>query len=142
MAVNQLKATKLTQHKISFDESTHPTLKTVEELDYLIGNKTAQQTEDSVYQHLISEGLIGRARDQFDVEKYDNDELTTWDELKRWIWRNMDIPAALKKARQDYFDWKPSGGWSTAYRTFTNLCLLYTSPSPRDKRQSRMPSSA
>ena len=25
--------------------------------------------------------------------------------------------------------------------TFTN-CLLYTSPSPRDKRQSRMPSSA
>ena len=25
---------------------------------------------------------------------------------------------------------------------FTNPCLLYTSPSPRDKRQSRMPSSA
>ena len=24
----------------------------------------------------------------------------------------------------------------------TKLCLLYTSPSPRDKRQSRMPSSA
>ena len=24
----------------------------------------------------------------------------------------------------------------------THLCLLYTSPSPRDKRQSRMPSSA
>ena len=23
-----------------------------------------------------------------------------------------------------------------------NICLLYTSPSPRDKRQSRMPSSA
>ena len=26
--------------------------------------------------------------------------------------------------------------------TITNSCLLYTSPSPRDKRQSRMPSSA
>ena len=26
--------------------------------------------------------------------------------------------------------------------TLVNLCLLYTSPSPRDKRQSRMPSSA
>ena len=25
---------------------------------------------------------------------------------------------------------------------FVDLCLLYTSPSPRDKRQSRMPSSA
>ena len=24
----------------------------------------------------------------------------------------------------------------------TTICLLYTSPSPRDKRQSRMPSSA
>ena len=27
-------------------------------------------------------------------------------------------------------------------RTAVNICLLYTSPSPRDKRQSRMPSSA
>ena len=26
--------------------------------------------------------------------------------------------------------------------TMNNPCLLYTSPSPRDKRQSRMPSSA
>ena len=26
--------------------------------------------------------------------------------------------------------------------SITNICLLYTSPSPRDKRQSRMPSSA
>ena len=25
---------------------------------------------------------------------------------------------------------------------YTSVCLLYTSPSPRDKRQSRMPSSA
>ena len=29
-----------------------------------------------------------------------------------------------------------------AVRSFYNGCLLYTSPSPRDKRQSRMPSSA
>ena len=27
-------------------------------------------------------------------------------------------------------------------RTNNDICLLYTSPSPRDKRQSRMPSSA
>ena len=26
--------------------------------------------------------------------------------------------------------------------TWSRICLLYTSPSPRDKRQSRMPSSA
>ena len=30
----------------------------------------------------------------------------------------------------------------TDYKTLDIACLLYTSPSPRDKRQSRMPSSA
>ena len=40
------------------------------------------------------------------------------------------------------------GGAVTGFETFaagignSNTCLLYTSPSPRDKRQSRMPSSA
>ena len=29
-----------------------------------------------------------------------------------------------------------------AFAVVSNICLLYTSPSPRDKRQSRMPSSA
>ena len=33
-----------------------------------------------------------------------------------------------------------NGEYSEAY--LLNRCLLYTSPSPRDKRQSRMPSSA
>ena len=37
--------------------------------------------------------------------------------------------------------------WGIEFRTYfyndnVNICLLYTSPSPRDKRQSRMPSSA
>ena len=29
-----------------------------------------------------------------------------------------------------------------SYGTATNICLLYTSPSPRDRTRSRMPSSA
>ena len=33
-----------------------------------------------------------------------------------------------------------SGSW--AYGTVPNSCLLYTSPSPRDRQKSRMPSSA
>ena len=32
--------------------------------------------------------------------------------------------------------------WSVFVSDFDAICLLYTSPSPRDKRQSRMPSSA
>ena len=35
-----------------------------------------------------------------------------------------------------------SEGTATASSTVASTCLLYTSPSPRDKRQSRMPSSA
>ena len=34
------------------------------------------------------------------------------------------------------------GGTDVVARTLAESCLLYTSPSPRDKRQSRMPSSA
>ena len=33
-------------------------------------------------------------------------------------------------------------GLEDGFRVISNNCLLYTSPSPRDKRQSRMPSSA
>ena len=35
-----------------------------------------------------------------------------------------------------------TGGSIRQPAAFTGICLLYTSPSPRDKRQSRMPSSA
>ena len=33
-------------------------------------------------------------------------------------------------------------GAGTLYRRFPTSCLLYTSPSPRDRQKSRMPSSA
>ena len=33
-------------------------------------------------------------------------------------------------------------GYTAAGNTLTNVCLLYTSPSPRDRQKSRMPSSA
>mgnify|MGYP003309526159 CR=1 FL=1 len=35
-----------------------------------------------------------------------------------------------------------SGRWERAARTMEEICLLYTSPSPRDGLRSRMPSSA
>ena len=39
-------------------------------------------------------------------------------------------------------DWNREGGTKLRKLDHSMICLLYTSPSPRDKRQSRMPSSA
>ena len=53
----------------------------------------------------------------------------------------------VKKVNEVYMTVDCDGGSCfelADYFTFTvpGICLLYTSPSPRDKRQSRMPSSA
>ena len=51
---------------------------------------------------------------------------------------------------ETFQDWGMSYEWAWGLATLAGvllialplICLLYTSPSPRDKRQSRMPSSA
>ena len=70
---------------------------------------------------------------------------------KNWLDKH-NIDYQFHDFRQQGLDKKIIDGWlktvawdkilnkrSTSWR---NFCLLYTSPSPRDKRQSRMPSSA
>ena len=49
--------------------------------------------------------------------------------------QNVDFFGEGKFARDSY-------GNGVGFGYVYNACLLYTSPSPRDKRQSRMPSSA
>ena len=44
--------------------------------------------------------------------------------------------------RYTYRDEMVMDGVENCLKAIYNYCLLYTSPSPRDKRQSRMPSSA
>ena len=69
---------------------------------------------------------------------------------RRWLHRSAQVAlatctlAALAPARAGYNIWL---GEYTIERQLlqqglAERCLLYTSPSPRDKRQSRMPSSA
>ena len=60
----------------------------------------------------------------------------------RWFARKFDVD--MKDAVEEEL-----GSYTSFNRFFTRAlkpearpCLLYTSPSPRDKRQSRMPSSA
>ena len=50
----------------------------------------------------------------------------------------LEISRALSDSEEE-FDWIAGG---TDLLPNYKCCLLYTSPSPRDKRQSRMPSSA
>ena len=53
-----------------------------------------------------------------------------------------DIPALLSDAGLEVRD-DEIGGWGSVHRYLaTKPCLLYTSPSPRDRTRSRMPSSA
>ena len=70
----------------------------------------------------------------------------------KWNWVDSDLwlhPMSKKfsdKEKMDALDNFPDSDvpvWGTFTPRVTHpLCLLYTSPSPRDKRQSRMPSSA
>ena len=61
---------------------------------------------------------------------------------RRLVMENRQLKAMAGKGAQT----SPIIGHSAAIekvrQTLAALCLLYTSPSPRDKRQSRMPSSA
>ena len=82
------------------------------------------------------------------------DEQGYWAGAPGWVWDDTDqagyICYRIRRPRGVEPD---RGGESriaktTDFKTFEDIwsvhkdCLLYTSPSPRDKRQSRMPSSA
>ena len=55
---------------------------------------------------------------------------------KEWIITEINVP------RKAFRSEAMSGGEEMQINYVIKACLLYTSPSPRDKRQSRMPSSA
>ena len=55
-------------------------------------------------------------------------------DLGKYVYQECVI-VAIDKGRRKVKSFKSEEG-------HFNVCLLYTSPSPRDKRQSRMPSSA
>ncbi|GAB5815425.1 hypothetical protein JMUB7533_26500 [Staphylococcus aureus] len=69
----------------------------------------------------------------------------------RWVQEYAPILYQIwkQKHKKAYYKWrvdetyiKIKGKWCYLYRAIDADCLLYTSPSPRDMRRSRMPSSA
>ena len=53
--------------------------------------------------------------------------------------RLLSLMSPLEEGESDLFNGKYSNWWASHQ---FQICLLYTSPSPRDQRGSRMPSSA
>ena len=59
----------------------------------------------------------------------------------------MELPVKFKEQmkellQEEYADYLQSFDHDRYYGLRVNTCLLYTSPSPRDAHESRMPSSA
>ena len=88
-------------------------------------------------------GLVPSWAKDKDFKALINARLETIDEkvsFKKLIKINRCVAVA-----DGFYEWKREEKEKTPHyfsREDTNTCLLYTSPSPRDKRQSRMPSSA
>ena len=73
-------------------------------------------------------------------EEIANQKGTPTKEGKASPYRDRDKEESLKIFKEMYNGDHKQG--EHVLRAKINICLLYTSPSPRDKRQSRMPSSA
>ena len=91
-----------------------------------------------------------------DFEPVDNDgDSVDWDEDGYPLgqenkygtsdWDGQEYPGSGYYVMTGEIDWNDDSRFHSGNHTWDGqgyLCLLYTSPSPRDKRQSRMPSSA
>ena len=65
-------------------------------------------------------------------------------QVESWNW-NMNIFEIYDELRDNHTAQQQEQLLTYAYNFFNkdpNICLLYTSPSPRDRQKSRMPSSA
>ena len=122
----QLRATQLNHITITFDESSTCTLDMIKECDWNINNASAHQTPESVYQHLINDGLQDIARKRFDRDKHRVTEpISDYDSLKRWLISNIDITTALKKARLGLYDFRAANGWQETYQSFLTAFHRY-----------------
>ena len=82
---------------------------------------------------MACDGLAGVSASQVEI----NSGLQMFDGIK-----TSQIQEILVRSASDLIDLEHPNYQFVAARLLLMGCLLYTSPSPRDKRQSRMPSSA
>ena len=82
---------------------------------------------------LILGGLVGCDKEVIDTTHLTPTEIT--------FFQTYDLLAEIKITINENKDHKQSTQWRNTYAQYMT-CLLYTSPSPRDRQKSRMPSSA
>ena len=114
------------------------------------GRSSARETANRVAAGAIARKILNQDGGNIDIkgaviqigEKMVDGENWDWDEVNNNPFWCPDAKAA--KAWEDYLDNVRKSGNSVGAIIEVRAmgCLLYTSPSPRDKRQSRMPSSA
>ena len=91
---------------------------------------------------IIDELFMEDVSDMMDEDLFDAGVLDSMGtvELIVEIENRFDIRVPVTEFGRD--DWNTANKIVEGITELKNACLLYTSPSPRDKRQSRMPSSA
>ena len=127
--------------------------------------KAAQEAKQEEQKTIVQAGLSGAERLMNDVEKRVNDKHENLEsvvkELESQLAEKSEEIMNIRESKRIFADRQGQGDWKKAFEQdiidakFAGLatgkgwdndmaksCLLYTSPSPRDKRQSRMPSSA
>ena len=65
------------------------------------------------------------------LSQYQSEQLKYWNRETSYVRGKHRIGTGLSRAQSDAYS-----------KAMATLCLLYTSPSPRDRTRSRMPSSA
>ena len=80
----------------------------------------------------VLDDLAGNIAETLNAAAYDRSFL---------LWNRAVLSYAAAAWIGDRFPFDP-GASTWKFKQLSGICLLYTSPSPRDKRQSRMPSSA
>ena len=92
---------------------------------------------DAPYYTEISKSLMAGVTEVLDAENATHDYVT--------VPGVLEIPAAVSMAMnstKQYDGYVVLGCVIRGETTHYEICLLYTSPSPRDRQKSRMPSSA
>ena len=91
----------------------------------------------------MRKGLMAdNATDKEIIERVKSGEKEAYDLLVlKYQQRVINLISRFVKNHSDALDVSQET-FIKAYRALPNFCLLYTSPSPRDRTRSRMPSSA